>query len=336
MLVSDCFKNFFGLRQSGCNQIAPQSNLFIDDISGIDLLSFVNNGNGTYANHEQLIEAKLNLSLETIKSDLALGISSLGYMIQPEKDIKTIFCLKEPTVSITNTSFNGVRLKRANTSNDLVVVDISTVSVYPSTNGTLTLRFVNNTKVVFETSADVVANTPFVFHIPNTAQRHTGNVEVLIGGTASLHDTTINCNTDKNPCRLCYCDCNNKQTPIYTVESLQNGVVMNNNSAYGLIVEVSTYCDLSVFLCKYKEVIKMPLYYKLAYFLLIEFGTPVVLSTFNATDADKNNQAEYWEKLYKNSMKNAINVLALRTKGKVDDGCILCAPSTKLMRYSLK
>lgn len=332
MLISNCFKDFFAFKKGTCNNVTSTSGLYIDNIAGINMLSVTSNGNSTFENPNELLEEKTNLALEIVASDLGASLNSLGYIIQPNKQFETAFCIKEPNVVISNIAANGIRLMQRKSISSLLAIQIPFVRVYTASQGDVKLSIKTEGIEVHTQTISTIGGELIAFSIPYHLQKYNGSLDLLISGTASVYDTNIHCGTTE--CCLCCCNAAGAIEKGYEVQALENGSVSNEYSSYGIMLEYAIFCDISSFLCKYKEVIKMPLYSKVAQLILQELAFPNLLSAQNGISEEIGKIASYWESQYISSIKNAIAVLAKQKSN--NDKCFLCTNYQRIKLYSLK
>jgi hypothetical protein len=315
-MLSDCFNNYIGLR-GYCEDTTPESGMYINDLSGISLNMLASLSNDEQKNYIGIWDEIYTRSLHELEGEV---------LVKMQKYFNTNILIDNSYTGIYEDPY-----VTAASSNELKG---STIEMRDSV---YTSIFINHVDLYLNSATD---GNIFVYNLMNGKLLDT---IAFTGGVEGINTIQINksYNTLGQYTKIFICYDSNiadsiKTNSIDVSHVITRGAriaigdtVLKNNltfdgSSYGLVVNFNIKCEISEFICRSKDLFKLPLLYKLASNIMLERMTSTRINKFTMNSLEK---AEDIMEFYKEKYKKLIDATLNNLEASSDRVCFSCNKS---------
>lgn len=253
----DCFDNYIGLR-GYCSDQTPESGMWINDLSGIDLKMMSNILDADGKDYKTFWEQMYARTLNELQSDV---------LVKAQEYFNTNILLQNAITSYYTDPYETV-----NSSNEYKG---STIEIDYNTSKYLSV-FVNHVQLYLNSSAN---GNIYIYNMMNGMLLDTVSFEGTEGSNIIQINKNYNTYGQETKIFVCYDGSvsGSIKSDMWDLDDLasvrgakiaKTGTPLTSNltydgDSYGLIVNFNLKCDISEFICTSKDLFKMALYYKL-------------------------------------------------------------------------
>ena len=312
----NCLDNYIGLK-GYCSEVTPESGLYINDLSGIDLKLLANISNPDQPSYKEVWESLYTKSVNQLQSDV---------LIRSQKFFKTNILLAN---SITG--FYEDPFETETSSNHLKG---TTIEVDYNTSKYISI-FLNHVQLYLSSA---VNGNIYIYNLMN------GQLLDTIAFTGSIGNNIININknykTYGQETKIFVCYDGNIGNSIKTdnvglteiaetrgAKITVGSTVLKDNltldgDSYGLIANFNLKCDISEFICTSKDLFKMAFYYLLGANIQFERLTSNRLNKYTLTKTQEEIKDLHDE--YKEYYEKQLDVILDNLNPNSDQICFSC------------
>lgn len=325
----DCFVNLIGIRQD-CGDKA-EGMIWLDSFTGISLFSADKAHSPAYQSGLDLLNEKRTLAAQIVAADFRSHLNQFMRM-QSIVESGLIGYYKDnlPVISAKAGYYGGMQIDAAQ-AYPYAVMRVTSARLQATTTGTVNVKVFDLTTAKeidnfdIETIADEVSEVQ-LDKAYTSAGRRLNLAFVYDTGTTAAYRSTFK--PDGSLCSGCnggwttlQGNIRGKGVSINQTHPFINSNLQSTGHTSGLSLTYSLECEPSAFICEKKNLMALPMAYKLAALVMEEMRYSQRLNGIVAFKADAKELQEQYELQYKKTMRDRLENMAMPK-----DICFGCAP----------
>ena len=323
-MLSTCFKNYIGIRGT-CDDVAPISSLFINDLAGISLKMISNLSNEEQQSFQGVWDEIYQRSLNELEGDILVKMQRFFRTNILLENQLTGRYITPHLIEPASNHLKGIYISiRESKNTELFINDIelflgaavsgAEIFIYDANDGTLLDTIIFNATAGFN-------NVPINKKYSIKGQRK----RLFVSYNGNIADT-IETNPIAIDTKVGFANVQGARIPVGQAV-LRDNLEFTGNT-HGMVINFNVVCSLDNFICSMRDFFKTALWYKLEENIMLERLTTERINKYTMVNKEK---AEELRELYREKYESNLEAVLDNLEPEGDD---LCFPCEKKRTYA--